>query len=83
MQIKNRRCSISDSGASALQSSSKAGFRQTLLCDGKVPLSPALLTDALEELRPLVEARGEHTREFAELWEEMTSVRRSLAGANW
>ena len=52
MQIKNRRCSISDSGAAALPSFSKAGFRQTLLCDGKVPLSPALLTDALEELRP-------------------------------
>jgi len=41
------------------------------------------LAVALEELRPLVEARGEHTPEFLELWEEMTSVRRSLAGATW
>ncbi len=41
------------------------------------------LTAALEELRPLVEARGAHTPEFAELLEEMTSVRRSLAGATW
>jgi ring-1,2-phenylacetyl-CoA epoxidase subunit PaaC len=38
---------------------------------------------ALEELRPLAETRGEHTPEFVELWEEMTSVRRSLAGATW
>ena len=41
------------------------------------------LAVALEELRPLVEARGEHIPEFADLWEEMTSVRRSLAGATW
>jgi ring-1,2-phenylacetyl-CoA epoxidase subunit PaaC len=41
------------------------------------------LAAALEELRPVVEARGEHTPEFLELWEEMTSVRRSLAGATW
>src|SRR5207248_15969 len=37
--------------------------------------------EALEELRPLVEQRGEHGPELAELWEEMTMVRRSVAGA--
>jgi len=39
--------------------------------------------EALEELQPLVDERGEHTPEFGELWEEMTSVRRSVAGATW
>jgi ring-1,2-phenylacetyl-CoA epoxidase subunit PaaC len=39
--------------------------------------------EALEELRPLVDLRGEHAPEFAELWEEMTMVRRSVAGATW
>ncbi|HYZ18294.1 MAG TPA: 1,2-phenylacetyl-CoA epoxidase subunit PaaC [Gaiellaceae bacterium] len=38
---------------------------------------------ALEELRPLVGQRGEHTPEFPQLWEEMTEVRRSVAGATW
>ena len=38
---------------------------------------------ALEELRPQLELRGEHTPEFAALWEEMTSVRRSVVGATW
>ena len=39
---------------------------------------------ALEELRPLLEQRGEHTAELAELWEEMTMVRRSQpAGTKW
>src|SRR6188768_3305486 len=38
---------------------------------------------AVDELRPLVEERGDHTPEFAELWDEMTSVRRSVAGATW
>jgi ring-1,2-phenylacetyl-CoA epoxidase subunit PaaC len=38
---------------------------------------------ALEELRPQLEARDEHTPEFGQLWEEMTSVRRSVAGARW
>jgi len=38
---------------------------------------------ALDELQPLLDVRGEHTPEFATLWEEMTSVRRSLAGATW
>jgi ring-1,2-phenylacetyl-CoA epoxidase subunit PaaC len=38
---------------------------------------------ALEELRPQLELRGEHTLEFEQLWEEMTSVRRSVAGATW
>jgi len=33
--------------------------------------------EALEELRPLVDLRDEHTPELAELWEEMTMVRRS------
>jgi ring-1,2-phenylacetyl-CoA epoxidase subunit PaaC len=40
-------------------------------------------TAALEELRPHLDARGEHTPEFEELWEEMTSVRRSVPGATW
>jgi len=39
--------------------------------------------EALEELRPLVDERGDHTSEFAALWEEMTMVRRSVAGATW
>jgi ring-1,2-phenylacetyl-CoA epoxidase subunit PaaC len=39
--------------------------------------------EALEELRPLVDERGEHGPELAELWEEMTMVRRSVAGATW
>jgi len=39
--------------------------------------------EAVDELRPLVDERGEHTPEFAELWEEMTMVRRSIAGATW
>jgi ring-1,2-phenylacetyl-CoA epoxidase subunit PaaC len=38
-------------------------------------------TDALEELRPLLDESG--SPEFAELWEEMTMVRRSVAGATW
>jgi ring-1,2-phenylacetyl-CoA epoxidase subunit PaaC len=39
--------------------------------------------EAVYVLRPLVDQRGEHTPEFAELWDEMTSVRRSVAGATW
>jgi hypothetical protein len=40
--------------------------------------------EALEELRPLLEERGEHTAELPELWEEMTMVRRSQpAGTKW
>jgi ring-1,2-phenylacetyl-CoA epoxidase subunit PaaC len=39
--------------------------------------------EALEELRPLVDERREHGPELAELWEEMTMVRRSVAGATW
>jgi ring-1,2-phenylacetyl-CoA epoxidase subunit PaaC len=39
---------------------------------------------ALEELRPLLEQRGEHTSELPELLEEMTMVRRSQpAGTKW
>jgi hypothetical protein len=40
---------------------------------------------ALDELRPLLDAdRNEHTPELAELWEEMTMVRRSQpAGTKW
>jgi ring-1,2-phenylacetyl-CoA epoxidase subunit PaaC len=40
---------------------------------------------AVEELQPLraAEEREEHTPEFAELWEEMTMVRRSVAEATW
>jgi ring-1,2-phenylacetyl-CoA epoxidase subunit PaaC len=42
-------------------------------------------TAALDELRPLLdEGREEHTDELAELWEEMTIVRRSQpAGTQW
>jgi ring-1,2-phenylacetyl-CoA epoxidase subunit PaaC len=41
--------------------------------------------EAVEELQPLVasEEREEYTPEFAELWEEMTMVRRSVVGATW
>jgi ring-1,2-phenylacetyl-CoA epoxidase subunit PaaC len=39
---------------------------------------------ALNELRPLFDQRGEHTPGLAELWEEMTMVRRSQpAGTVW
>jgi ring-1,2-phenylacetyl-CoA epoxidase subunit PaaC len=37
---------------------------------------------ALEELRPQLDVR-EPSSELAELWEEMTMVRRSVAGATW
>jgi hypothetical protein len=37
----------------------------------------------VEELRPLLDVRDDHTSELAELWEEMTMVRRSVAGATW
>ena len=46
-------------------------------------------TAALEELRPLVAAvadpslRNGHTPELAEIWEQMTEVRRSVPGATW
>jgi ring-1,2-phenylacetyl-CoA epoxidase subunit PaaC len=41
-------------------------------------------TSALEELRPLLHERNGHTPELAELWEEMTMVRRSQpAGTPW
>jgi ring-1,2-phenylacetyl-CoA epoxidase subunit PaaC len=39
--------------------------------------------EALEELRPQVAERGDHLPEFEQLWEEMTEVRRSVAGATW
>ena len=39
---------------------------------------------ALADLRPYVSGeRNSRTPEFAELWEEMTSVRRSIPGAEW
>jgi ring-1,2-phenylacetyl-CoA epoxidase subunit PaaC len=38
-------------------------------------------TEALGELRPLLNEGS--TSEFAELWVEMTMVRRSVAGATW
>jgi ring-1,2-phenylacetyl-CoA epoxidase subunit PaaC len=37
--------------------------------------------EALEELRPLLDESG--SSEFSELWDEMTMVRRSVAGATW
>ncbi|HEY3183876.1 MAG TPA: 1,2-phenylacetyl-CoA epoxidase subunit PaaC [Gaiellaceae bacterium] len=40
---------------------------------------PDLVSDKLSQA---IE-RGEHTSELAELWEEMTSVRRSAPGAEW
>ena len=40
--------------------------------------------EALEELRPLVDRRNGHSAELAELWDVMTSVRRSQpAGTTW
>jgi ring-1,2-phenylacetyl-CoA epoxidase subunit PaaC len=39
-------------------------------------------TAAVGELRPLLDDR-EPMRELTELWEEMTMVRRSVAGATW
>ena len=39
--------------------------------------------EALEELRPLVDQRDGHLPEFEQLWNEMTEVRRSVAGATW
>ena len=39
---------------------------------------------ALADLRPHLDGdRGSRTPEFAELWNEMTSVRRSVPGAQW
>jgi ring-1,2-phenylacetyl-CoA epoxidase subunit PaaC len=39
---------------------------------------------ALDELRPLLDERGEHSPDLAELWEEMTMVRRSQpVGTKW
>ncbi|MFL5946315.1 MAG: 1,2-phenylacetyl-CoA epoxidase subunit PaaC [Gaiellaceae bacterium] len=39
---------------------------------------------ALDELRPLVDARDGHGEELTELWEQMTEVRRSQpAGTKW
>jgi ring-1,2-phenylacetyl-CoA epoxidase subunit PaaC len=45
----------------------------------------ARFTTALEELRPLLQdGRDDHTPELAELWDEMTMVRRSQpAGTAW
>ena len=45
----------------------------------------AAVRRALEDLRPYVGGeRGDaRTPEFAELWKEMTSVRRSVPGAQW
>jgi ring-1,2-phenylacetyl-CoA epoxidase subunit PaaC len=42
-----------------------------------------LFDEALAELEPLVDVRDEHVPEFGELWEQMTEVRRSVAGASW
>ena len=40
--------------------------------------------EALEVLRPLLDSRGEHTSELADLWDEMTMVRRSQpSGTSW
>jgi ring-1,2-phenylacetyl-CoA epoxidase subunit PaaC len=40
-------------------------------------------TEALAELEPLADARDKQAPEFRTLWEEMTEVRRSVAGATW
>jgi ring-1,2-phenylacetyl-CoA epoxidase subunit PaaC len=55
------------------------------------PYSLGVLADSQRHLfaerigRPLIDAveRGEHTQELRPLWEEMTMVRRSVAGAAW
>jgi ring-1,2-phenylacetyl-CoA epoxidase subunit PaaC len=39
--------------------------------------------EALAELSPHLDERGAAIDEFVELWEEMTSVRRSVPGATW
>jgi ring-1,2-phenylacetyl-CoA epoxidase subunit PaaC len=39
--------------------------------------------EALAELQPLVDERGAPGSDLVELWEEMTMVRRSVAGATW
>jgi ring-1,2-phenylacetyl-CoA epoxidase subunit PaaC len=39
--------------------------------------------EALEELRPIVDERGDATPDFEQLWQEMTMVRRSVPGATW
>jgi ring-1,2-phenylacetyl-CoA epoxidase subunit PaaC len=48
-------------------------------------LEPALRPELARVGLPLAEAkeRGEHTPELAELWDEMTEVRRSAPGAEW
>jgi len=47
-------------------------------------MSAAAGTVRDEELRPLVGKRNGHTPALTELWEEMTSVRRSQpAGTTW
>ena len=38
---------------------------------------------ALTELEPFLDERDGHSPELAELWEEMTMVRRSIPGATW
>jgi hypothetical protein len=38
---------------------------------------------ALDELRPLVDGERRALPELEELWQEMTSVRRSAPGAEW
>jgi ring-1,2-phenylacetyl-CoA epoxidase subunit PaaC len=43
----------------------------------------ARFVEALAELQPLVDQRGEPGSELGELWEEMTVVRRSVADAAW
>jgi hypothetical protein len=41
-------------------------------------------TQALDDLRPYLDGdRGQRTSGFAELWDDMTSVRRSIPGAQW
>ena len=50
------------------------------------PLRPALAARVGLELPgkgPSPAARGSHTQELRALWEEMTEVRRSVAGARW
>jgi len=40
-------------------------------------------TKALDELRPLVDGERRALPDLEELWDEMTSVRRSVPGAQW
>jgi ring-1,2-phenylacetyl-CoA epoxidase subunit PaaC len=72
-----------------VDSSERARFEAAV--DELWPYSLGILADSQRQLladrvgRPLVDPvdRGTHTDELRPLWEEMTMVRRSVAGATW